>query len=333
MFAIDDDIASRATSCAVDIGWRQWTSLTAAGLPIGEPRVASIVDPEALVLLSLLVRQHERRLDDRLRWWATAGTALMSVQRMRTLVADFPARARTELAWFAALAVEAGDPRWRVLADGAATTPSGRADKGPRELRLVAPSTLMLRLRAGFGVGAKADLLAFLLGVASARSEHAGWPSASGIAAAISYSVASTRRAATDMSLAGLVEARADRPVRYSVDASAWSRVLLPRGPGVAEHDDVAAIDAALDLPAWCFWSQMFAFLAACTELGDDPTFTAAAPVVQASHLRDLAERFRRPLAWNGIEWPDPRRFPGQLYGEAFARIVTSVVAWIDSRD
>src|SRR5688572_23827424 len=103
MLPLKNDIASRAVACATEVCWRQWRSLAAAGMPIGKRLVASIIDPEALVLLSLAVRQHERRLDDQLLWWAALGTSLTSLQRMRTLLADFPKRMQGELASFAAL--------------------------------------------------------------------------------------------------------------------------------------------------------------------------------------------------------------------------------------
>ena len=332
MFALKDDIASRAAACAADVCWRQWHALAASGVSIGESPVGSIVDPEALVLLSLAVRQHERRLDDQLHWWAAAGTSLMSVQRMRTLLVDYPERLRDELAWFAKMAVDGGDPRWRVFTDRKGATQDGRPGKGPRELQLLEPSTMMLRLRAGLGVGAKADLLTFLIGTASTLNEHRAWATAEVVAKAISYSVASTRRAATEMALARLVGASDDRPTQYSVDASAWAR-LLQIGPATSRGSrKPGSATEGIDVPPWRFWAQMFAFLAAAVHLGEDARLAKAAPVVQASHLRDIAERFRRPLAWNGIEWVDPRLFPGERYVEAFQRIFDSVVAWVGEK-
>lgn len=342
MFALKVDIVSRAMACAIEICWRQWRSLAATGLPIGESPVASILDPEALVLLSLTVRHHERRLDDQLLWWAASGSSLMSVQRMRTLLSEYPVRVAKELAWFAAMAVEAGDVRWRVLVDRKAKSPAGRPGKGPQELQLLEPSTLMLRLRAAFGVGAKADLLTFLLGTGSARSEHQAWASAEVLAKAIIFSLASTRRAVRDMALARLVAASVDRPTLYSVNAAAWAQVLqigsaanLGRLPGVGEKgvaEKGVGAEGGADLPPWRFWAQMFAFLAACVELGDDARIVTAPLVVQASRLRDLAERFRRPLGWNRIEWLDPRLFPGERYAGAFQRVFDQVVTWVGEK-
>ncbi len=331
MSALADQLANRAAACAADVCWRQWRSLAAAGLSIGTRPVASIIDPEALVLLSLSVRQHERRLDDQLLWWAGAGSWLMSVQRTRTLLGDFPPRVRAELSWFAALAVAGGDPRWKVFVDGGAKS-GGRPGKGPRELQFLEASTLMLRLRAGLGVGAKADMLAFLIGAASRSGERAVAATVEVIAKAISYSVAATRRAANEMVVARLVRASEERPAVHSADASAWARVLrLHEASQVAEAGGRGWSERA-EVPPWRFWAQMFALLAACVELGEDARFAAMAPVVQASRLRDVAERFRRPLGWNGIEWLDPRMFPGERYAEAFERMLTTVVGWVGEK-
>ena len=329
MSALVDDLASRAAQVAAALCWRQWRALAGAGLPLGQQPVGSIVDPEALVLTSLAVRGQERRLDDQLRWWAEAGAWLMSVQRMRTLLGDFPTRVRAELGWFAARAVEAGDPRWRVFVGKTKKADAGRPGKGPRELLLLEPATLMLRLRAGLGVGAKADLLTFLIGAASRAGAPVVATTAEVIAKAISYSIASTRRAASEMVVARLVDASADRPVTYATDVAGWAGLLRLVEPAFVAEAAGMGWRAQVDVPPWRFWAQMLPFLAACAELSADAAVAKAAPVVQASRMRDLAERFRRPLAWNGIEWIDPRRFPGERYAEAFARLADSVGRWV----
>jgi hypothetical protein len=318
-----DGIASRATKCAADASWRQWRALASAGADTRSGAL-SIIDPEALVLLSLTVRRSERRLDDQLLWWAESGSSLMSVQRMRTLLADAPPRVIGELGAFAATAVKAGDARWKVLAPVGQEPIVARHGKGPRELQLTDPSTLMLRLRAGFGVGAKADLLTFLLG-ANATIEPAVRSTAELIAKGLSYSVASIRRATSDMALARMIEVSADRPVQYAVDAKSWSDVLKLRQPLVAR-----SARSRDPVPKWRFWSHMFAFLGACIELGEDPSIADAPAVVQASHVRDIAERHRRSLGWNGIEWVDPRQFPGARYLDAFDTLLTQVVELVE---
>lgn len=317
-----DDVASRAAACAADVCWRQWRALASAGA--GADAARSIIDPEALVLLSLLVRRTERRLDDQLLWWAESGASLLSVQRMRTLLADAPRRVAQDLGEFAAAAVRGGDVRWKVFVARGQSPLEARRGKGPRELQLLDPSTLMLRLRAGFGVGVKADLLTFLIGN-GAVGEPSIRATVESIAKSICYSVAATRRAANDMALARLIEASSDRPAQYVVDTRSWRDVLKLR-------DAIGAGDSRSreHVPTWRSWSQVFAFLAACITLGEEASIAAAPPVVQASHLRDVAEHHRRSLAWNGIVWVDSRQFPGALYLEAFGVLLGRVVEFAE---
>lgn len=326
------EIASRIERCAVAVCWSQWSTLAGEGVPAGQTPVRSIIDPEALVLMSLALRHAERRLDQRLLWWARLGSSLMSLQRMRTLLAAHFEAVRGEAEWFAAQVVAAGDRRWSALAQDHPGTDAPRRRKGPTELHLLMPSTLMLRLRAGFGVGAKADLLAFLLGMAPiARGEAVG-ASVPVIAKAISYSLPSVRRAAGDMTLARLLDASADRPTQYSLEVAPWRELLRLRDPYRAplEVRDAAPELDSRDLPPWRFWAQMFAFAAACLEWNAVWGRPSIAPVVRASHARDIAEAHRAVLVRNGIPWTDPRTRPGEQYLAVFHRLVGDVAGWME---
>ena len=57
------EFGSRRSARAMAVAWAQWSALTTMAVPAG-PRARAMVDPEALVLLSLAVRGRERRLDD-----------------------------------------------------------------------------------------------------------------------------------------------------------------------------------------------------------------------------------------------------------------------------
>ncbi len=326
MFAGGEVLSARLRECAVAVCWRQWHSLAAIHLVAGRPSGRSIVDPEALILLTLSVRRLERRVDDQLRWWAEEGSSLLSVQRMRSLLKLYPTSLRHGVAAFAAMATDHGDMRWATLAGGASDAAIGRPEKRPRELQLLEPSTLMLRLRAGFGVGAKADALTFLIGISSLLGERAVWASAATIAEGVSYSVASIRRALSDMSLARLVETSLDRPARHSVSVDDWVRLFrLDEAPGVNRIAEGGPV-----VPAWRFWAQMYAFLTSGLEFSEGLGADDASAVVQASRARDLFERHRRVLAWNGIEPIDPRLFPGERFLDAFEQIVARACDWIE---
>jgi len=98
----------------------------------------------------------------------------------------------------------------------------------------------LLRLRLGFGVGTKADVLGYLLGIAGKSA------SVRDISAATVYTVAAIRRATEDMAAAHLIHSTTGPPVAYRADPPAWRRVLALKGQ-----------------PPWRNWHQRFAFAAA----------------------------------------------------------------------
>ena len=68
------ETGSLARQAAVRVAWAQWSSL---GAPTADASSAtSIIDPEALVLVSLAMLDEERRLADMLAWWARVGSRL-----------------------------------------------------------------------------------------------------------------------------------------------------------------------------------------------------------------------------------------------------------------
>jgi len=74
MCATVAEIASLAREGATDAAWTQWAAL---GAPVSSAVPArSVIDPEALLLLSASLRGSERRLDDVMAWWAAAGSTV-----------------------------------------------------------------------------------------------------------------------------------------------------------------------------------------------------------------------------------------------------------------
>ena len=67
--AIVRRIREQAQRTGIAVAWAQWSALTTMAVPAGA-RARAMVDPEALVLLSLAVRGRERRLDDLVLGWS-----------------------------------------------------------------------------------------------------------------------------------------------------------------------------------------------------------------------------------------------------------------------
>ncbi len=309
-------VRSELLESAADVCARQWTAVGGLGRALGERACGAIVDPEALVLMSLVVRELDPRLDERLAWWARVGARQTSVQRMRTLVEAFPENVGDAWRSFAGIAASHGRASWRAHADPA---PAQMVHERPHaehdEPSLAADATLVLRLRAGFGVNAKADLLAFLVGNAG-RSF-----SAAAIAHELAYSETTTKRAARDMARAGLVQQIDGHPAIYSVDSGSWTRLL--------------ELESA---PPWRPWALLFPFVAHALAWAAQPAQSAQpaqteqpaqSAYLRASRARDLFERTRSDFQRYGIPVPKPERHPGEAFEGAFLELLRRLAAWM----
>ena len=313
MCATPAEIASRASGIAASVAWRQWAAL---GAPVssGGDFPHSVIDPEALLLLSCVLRGRERRLDDVLAWWAEAGAALTSVQRAATLRKAFPTSASAGLGAFARAALAAGDGRWRGLSSHAEDGEVVLVTRGKRgrDVQLVAAPALMLRLRAAFGVGVKADLLSVLLAL------DGGEATVRALTLSTGYTAAAVRRAAQEMAAARTVQGTRGRPAAFYVDARRWVE-LLDFGPGSDAKP-----------PAWRYFAQVFAFLAAVLEW-EERTSPDGNMYLAASSARDVFEAHRAAFDLNRIRVPEPSDHRGEAYLNAFSSVVDTLAEWMSA--
>jgi len=254
-------LAGNVRESAASLAWAQWAALGSVASS-GRNAVA-LVDPEALVLLSLTLREHERRFWDVLRAWVPVGVRLLSVQRTKNLAREFPQSTAIAMSEFAALAVSEGkDARWKSLAENPVDNlvPGRHKEWKVTDSFIVAPA-LMLRLRLGLGVGLRADALSYLL------ARDGEWLPVRVIASALGYTDAATRRALDDLSAARLIHATVEgQPTTYFVDAKPWCDIL---GIGTP--------------PEWRGWFKIFALFAdldrlwQSTEMGTVTEYAARA--------------------------------------------------------
>lgn len=305
-----------AAETVVEVAWAQWSALTAAAVPAEYPRVWSIIDPEALVLVSLAVRDRERRLNDLLAGWARIGSSLLSIQRLKSLARDYPETVGEQVPEFARWAADAGDRRWRSHAsDEEKTFGAHPRDKELGTLRLVEGPALMLRLRAGIGVGAKADLLTFLLGMGGAAADLKT------IALATAYSDRAMRTAADEMALARFIHEIEGPPSAYRADPEVWGTVLEVQRPSSRSTSPPA-------VPPWRFWSVAFAFLTSVIAWERKAHQEGWSSYLASSRARDLMEVHRRRLRYLDVSVagvPDTR---GAAYLDSVHDVVEQVSTW-----
>ena len=263
----------------LDALWRQWRAIGAAA---AGRAVNTQVDPEVLCLASLALEAHEPRLWTVMADWLRHGAPLLSVQRFKNVASQFPdGRASLERP---ALAVMEGtrDIRWRSLLKGgvrrgkAPSLPTKQRSAGPT---LDAPPALLLRLRAAFTVGVKADLLAFLLGQPSRATVATA-------AAALGYAKPTVFRALQDLLEAGFAQA-ADLPAarEYWLQGTAWFGLL--GGPGA--------------IARWGFWREILSYICTVVRWDEDLRRRPVSEYARGTSLHELAKRHEADLARAGV--------------------------------
>lgn len=302
------DLARMLREAALDVAWRQWRALGAsAALKSRSARhLQSLIDPEALVLFSLVFIENERRLAGLVRDWVVLNADLLSVQRIKNLAKDYGKTIEPDLTSrlesLATIAVESGkDFRWRSLTKwsggqrntehgsvhGNAFTPRysrsarGAGGSKTRAVRapLADPSALLLRLRLGLGVGVKADVLGYLLGKGEDRV------TVRRIAEATAYSTVAVRRAVDDLAAAGFIQALDAQPAGYRAERQRWADFLkVPATPAV-----------------WLYWHQRFVFVSAFVAWADAVENRPLSAYAFGAHGRELMEHHRRAFEHDAI--------------------------------
>jgi hypothetical protein len=289
-FATLDNIRDVALRAAIDVAWAQWSCLTHSAASADARPVSSIVDAEALVLLSLCLSDKERRLRDLLAALARSHSRLLSVHRMQHLSDEFPNEVQPMIHLFASWAKH---PTWAKLGKlAAAEVEVGPRKKDLGQLRLLNPPALQLRLRTALGIGLKSDLLCYLLG------QRGRLATAAEASSALGYTERNTRIAADDLVDAGFAVRDDYSPhTTYVIRAESWTHLLFASAETGA--------GSSTDTPHWRNWSALFSFLAQVLATVRRAQQGWSDYVIE-SRARDLVEEHyprlirARVLVWNG---------------------------------
>lgn len=258
---------SALSDALLNLLWRQWHEL---GAPAARQKFAatrSLIDPEALVLCSLAMVQREPRLGDALVSWCATNSEHLSAQRLKNLARDYPAGVQALLPGLAHVMVMAGkDARWRPLAGATSTFPAILAQRGRKQSTAVPldrPAAFLIRMRAVFGLGLRADIIGFLL----RKRDPQDYSDAGEIARATGYNRTAVKRTLDVLEAAGALSSTGGANPGYAIG---WSRVydLLSK-----------EIDR---LPHWKYAHQTFLWASALLE---DRANLMTGP----EYLRDIA--------------------------------------------
>lgn len=139
----------------VQRAWAQWIALGVSALGPAEQQV---IDPEALVTLTAELKDTDARLRDTSTDWCIAYGRYINATRLRR-VAEEIGSGTEAMGEYAGTVAAGGGPRWPMATDPR----SGYRNRQKAHLdHLDSLPRLVLRLRAAFGVNARADVLATL---------------------------------------------------------------------------------------------------------------------------------------------------------------------------
>ena len=187
---------------ALHLAWQQWTALGVAG-SVSAPDHA--IDLEALIGFTPVLGDDDPRLrDEALDWCVCHSQRVVSVTRLRHVRDGLSERGRATFDDFAAdvNATAKLKNRWPTARTGTSRKTSGKS----RAPELAEPSLLQLRLRAVFGVSARAELLLQLLRPIMTRETLAGMRMSTSVLTDTGYTKPTLSDVLADLTAAGVVE-------------------------------------------------------------------------------------------------------------------------------
>ncbi len=144
----------------LDSAWRQWTTLGVAGV---EAAGVVAVDLEALLLLTASLFADDPRLRDEVLDWCVRSHRLISKPRLKQLVKLASAGTQAAFQPFARALQRHVGGTWPAVAGPESEAGWGQLSGKSHAPDLEQPALLNLKLRALFGVGARADVITALL--------------------------------------------------------------------------------------------------------------------------------------------------------------------------
>jgi DNA-binding transcriptional ArsR family regulator len=225
-------LASSLQGALLNRAWIQWAAL---GVDATVERDDAVVDPEALIVLTAELGDADARLRDLSTDWCVAYGRYVNGSRLKQVAREL-GTPDDIIGEYVATVAAAGGPAWPM-----ATRPRSdyvRRDKARLDSAETRPR-LRIRLRAAFGVNARADILAALLAASPSGLNAAD------LARVTRFTKPSIASALDALLLAGLVTARAvGNERRFALPLKV--PILPGLRPPVAQPDWVARFAVAL---------------------------------------------------------------------------------------
>jgi hypothetical protein len=289
--------ASSLHSALLNRAWIQWIAL---GVDAVGERDDAVVDPEALIAVTAELGDDDARLRDLSTDWCVTYGRYINGSRLKQVARELETP-REAIGEYVATVAAAGGPAWPM-----ATRPRpDYARRGKARLdSALSPARLRIRLRAAFGVNARADVLAALL-----AAPHGGL-SVADLARRTRFTKPNVAFAVDAVVLAGLLTARTVGNERR-VSLTQKGVVLPGLRPPVAQPDWIARFGVALEVDRF---------------IQRDGMSTA----VRAIEARRVVESLMDRITSEGIPQPNLDAL-GDAFGAAFDRWLVDLVYWLRS--
>lgn len=332
--ALRQEVADRLLAFA----WNEWAQV---GVLADVHRESSwATDPEALLLFTLQVGRSDARLFDETLDWLARNAGLIGIQRFRNhyasardeqlgeatvawLARQVPAHLQARKAkrvsepeklFYDARAPTRPDPAFLEHGFLKQTTERSRKSQGPE---LTKPVNFAFRLRRGFGVGSRAEVMRFLL-TATRRSGVGSRPIFTTLA--VAYAAGFVKRNVQDtlnsLAAAGWIEhvIRGSEHL-YGIDADRWRPVVWR---------------ADLQLPAYRDWTHALQAFSQLHRWLNEPRAEDLSPYMRASEARRLFTEISPSLGYAGIPMTQRASAEGADYWEAFVEWVQQILAALE---
>jgi len=311
--------AQAFNSSMLELLWSLWSEFGVSGWT--RCHTHWVIDPEPLILLTAAFGHREPRLRDESLDWCLRFGRYVSLARMRNILkARFSAEPMDLRAAFGAYSATINahsSQHWPLATKPLRVKPSGKSKLDAFDR----PSLLHLRLRALFGVSARAEVLRLFLLLPSAQLAAADL-----VQEEVGYTKRAVRDALEDLHMAGILEVLTIR------NAKAYRlRLEQPTTPlesfGLFETPFAARIR----------WVDLVAILYRLTQAIEEGA--RASPITRALEVRRALREIHQPLQRAALPTP-----PTSIRGEAFLpnfeewalRLVRSLAegtAWPPPRD
>jgi len=292
----------------LDFLWRQWSALGVAGHARSDD--PWMIDPEALLLFSTHIARHDSRLFDEILDWLHTNGSWINLQRLGTLhkeerlgdsailaaIADLLSRESAHLKWKllmrrvekpdspAAELVQRLFPSIPILKEPDPVFLKHGLERGSIELRGMSqsprpdqPATFLFKLRALFGMQARAEVMAWLL------ANEQGHPAE--IARQTGYFRGSIQNVLNDLTVSGHIGSmRIGREKYFSILRHEEWRFLL-------------TWQNAETFPQWINWAPLFHALQTFLDTLGKPGLDEKSENYQAIQLREALRQASPALA------------------------------------